>query len=133
MLRPADLSCGLDSALLRLAKRTSGSFDVHLDAADIEVDPETADALYRIAQEAVHNALRHSGGRQVRIQLRRRPQVLQLAIEDDGVGYDSKTVSAGLGLVGMRDRAAALGGALDIGARPGGGTRVQVEVPWPRD
>ena len=132
VLRPADLSFGLDNALLRLAQRTSGSLDVHLDAADIEVDPEVADGLYRIAQEAVHNALRHSGGRSVHIQLRRTPAALLLAIEDDGVGFDQTSSPGGLGLAGMRDRAAALGGNLDIGARPGGGTRVQVEVPWQR-
>jgi two-component system NarL family sensor kinase len=131
VLRPADLSCGLGNALRRLAQRTSGNLEVQLEAAEVEVDPATAEPLYRIAQEAVHNALRHSGGRRVQIRLSRAPAALTLTVQDDGCGFDPTDTVGGLGLAGMRDRAAALGGRLTIDRSPDGGTLVDVELPWP--
>jgi two-component system NarL family sensor kinase len=131
VLRPADLSCGLGNALRRLAQRTSGSLEVQLEAAEVEVEPAIADPLYRIAQEAVHNALRHSGGRRVQLRLSRAPTALTLTVQDDGVGFDPADTVGGLGLAGIRDRAADLGGRLAIDRSPDGGTRVEVEVPWP--
>ncbi|MFI7100149.1 GAF domain-containing sensor histidine kinase [Streptomyces sp. NPDC050161] len=90
------------------------------------------EALLRVAQEALHNALRHSGAAQVDVTLVRHGQGALLRVADDGRGFDTGTVRrAGrhLGLVSMRDRAAGVGGKLTVESEPGKGTAVEMEVP----
>ncbi|MEU6808630.1 GAF domain-containing sensor histidine kinase [Streptomyces sp. NPDC046831] len=90
------------------------------------------EALLRVAQEALHNALRHSGGRHVDVTLDRRGCGAVLRVADDGAGFDPGTVSrAGrhLGLVSMRDRASGVGGSLTVESAPGKGTTIEMEVP----
>ena len=90
------------------------------------------EALLRIAQEALHNALRHAGASQVDVELVRRGRSTLLTISDDGRGFDPDTVRrAGrhLGLVSMRDRAAGIGGRLTVTSSPGRGTTIETEVP----
>ena len=91
-------------------------------------------AVLRVAQEALHNALRHSGARTVRVVLGPGPdgRGALLTVSDDGRGFVPEEVRrAGrhLGLVSMRDRAAGVGGALRIESSPGRGTVVELEVP----
>jgi signal transduction histidine kinase len=98
--------------------------------ADIRVAPEIEATLYRIAQEALNNVARHAHARSVNVVLEGRERSLSLAIEDDGVGFDPSTMSnTMIGLVGMRERAAVVGGSLDIEPTPGGGTTVLARVP----
>jgi len=135
VLRPAELGGGLRAALVRLAHRTAPSLTVHLDieAPDPE-DAEIAELLYKAAQEAVHNALRHARAQTAWVRMRRKGGRLELGVADDGVGFPGapeRSVGAGLGLSGTRERARALGGELHVGARPGGGADVFVELPWP--
>ncbi|MFF0205122.1 GAF domain-containing sensor histidine kinase [Streptomyces sp. NPDC005017] len=90
------------------------------------------EALLRVAQEALHNALRHSGAEHVGITLDRRGGGAVLRVTDDGSGFDPRTVRrAGrhLGLVSMRDRASGVGGGLSVESAPGKGTTVEMEVP----
>ncbi|MCB5907348.1 GAF domain-containing sensor histidine kinase [Streptomyces pinistramenti] len=90
------------------------------------------EALLRVAQEALHNALRHSGAERVDVTLTRHGQGALLRIADDGCGFDTGTVRrAGrhLGLVSMRDRAGGVGGKLTVDSEPGKGTAVEMEVP----
>ncbi|MEU9114234.1 GAF domain-containing sensor histidine kinase [Streptomyces sp. NPDC048483] len=90
------------------------------------------EALLRVAQEALHNALRHSGAGQVEVTLTRRGQGALLRVADDGRGFDTGLVRrAGrhLGLVSMRDRAGGVGGRLRVESEPGKGTAVEMEVP----
>ncbi|MCX2182923.1 GAF domain-containing sensor histidine kinase [Streptomyces sp. SKN60] len=91
------------------------------------------EALLRVAQEALHNALRHSGADRVTVALTRSgPGGARLTVTDDGKGFEPSTVrSAGrhLGLVSMRDRAAGVGGALTVTSAPGRGTVIEMEVP----
>ncbi|GAB4533412.1 MAG: hypothetical protein Fur0018_22740 [Anaerolineales bacterium] len=83
-------------------------------------------ALYRIAQEALENIVRHARARQVTISLRA-DDGLGLEIVDDGVGFARDAIPAGrFGLAGMRERAAAAGAALDVDSRPGDGTRIRL-------
>jgi len=133
VMRPADLSAGLHAALTRLARRTGAALPVQLEAAKLEPDPDVAEALYRIAQEAAHNALRHSGASSLWIRLEGAGHRLRLTVEDDGVGFGpdpDARLGQGFGLAGMRDRAAAAGGDLRLGERAGGGARIEVDVPW---
>jgi signal transduction histidine kinase len=109
-------------------------------AVDLTVDgderplPPTVDvSAYRIVQEALTNTLKHSGAARATVQLRYRPRDLELEIRDDGAERSGAATrrSGGLGLIGMRERAALLGGSLDAGPAPGGGFRVQVQLPTP--
>lgn len=93
-------------------------------------------ALFRIVQEAVSNAGKYARARQVDIRLKFEDTRIQIKVQDDGIGFDAegamklKDGMRGLGLLGMRERAALLGGTLAIDSSLGHGTRVSVEVPW---
>ncbi|MFI9201027.1 GAF domain-containing sensor histidine kinase [Streptomyces sp. NPDC053048] len=90
------------------------------------------EALLRVAQEALHNALRHSGASCVEVTLARAGQGATLRVSDDGHGFDPSAVrQAGrhLGLVSMRDRADGVGGKLTVDSAPGKGTTIEMEVP----
>lgn len=96
--------------------------------------PEIATVLYRVAQEALTNIVKHAAARQVSIILEERAGRVRLIIEDDGKGFnpEAKTQPAGLGqlgLVGMQERIALVGGALTIELAPGQGTTIFVRVP----
>ncbi|KAB1987381.1 GAF domain-containing sensor histidine kinase [Streptomyces triticiradicis] len=90
------------------------------------------EAVLRVSQEALHNALRHSGAVRVDVTLDRRGPGAVLCVRDDGRGFDpAATRSAGrhLGLVSMRDRASGVGGTLTVESAPGKGTVIEMEVP----
>ncbi|MFF9483173.1 GAF domain-containing sensor histidine kinase [Streptomyces sp. NPDC014733] len=90
------------------------------------------EALLRVAQEALHNALRHSGAGRVDVTLARHGQGALLRVADDGCGFDPgavRTAGRHLGLVSMRDRANGVGGVLTVKSEPGQGTAVEMEVP----
>jgi signal transduction histidine kinase len=90
------------------------------------------EATLRVAQEALHNALRHADATQVDVDLTRRGQGTVLRVTDDGGGFDPRAVRrAGrhLGLVSMRDRAGSVGGKLTVDSAPGKGTTIEMEVP----
>jgi signal transduction histidine kinase len=87
-------------------------------------------AAYRIVQESLTNALRHAGpAARATVRLTYRADALEIAVEDDGLGSTALNDSPGHGLVGMRERAAGLGGTLDAGAVAGGGFRVRAVLP----
>jgi PAS domain S-box-containing protein len=91
---------------------------------------EIEEVLYRIAQEALHNVVKHAAARQVRLDIGARDGGVSLRIEDDGKGFDPATVPDGhLGLAGMRARAERLGASFVCRSRPGGGTTIEVTVP----
>ena len=86
--------------------------------------------LSRVLQEALTNARRHSGARSVEVRLRTEGEALVAGVIDDGRGFDRGSVRAGVGLSAMRERAAGLGGSIEIDSRPGAGTKVEVRVPF---
>ena len=83
---------------------------------------------FRVLQESLTNAIRHSEAREIRVSLAREGESIVLEIEDDGVGLDLDAPVAGHGLESMRERASAIGAELEI-ARPARGTRVRLVVP----
>jgi PAS domain S-box-containing protein len=91
--------------------------------------------LLRIGQEALTNALRHAKAAEIRVTLTCGDDRIELAVEDDGVGFDAAlpTHGQGLGLLGMQERADSLGGKLTVASTPGEGTRVRVLVPLTPD
>ena len=85
--------------------------------------------LYRIAQEALNNAIKHGRADNISVCLRGTQDSVQLSVHDNGVGFDARTAPAGLGLISMTERVEHVGGALQIRSEPGGGTQVDVSVP----
>ena len=89
-------------------------------------------ALYRIAQEALSNAVRHSGAQRATIRLRRNPAEVELTVIDDGRGFDvgaARAEGRGLGLFGMEERAFYVGGSVEIESARGRGTELRARVP----
>jgi signal transduction histidine kinase len=92
-------------------------------------------ALFRILQEALNNTLRHANATRVDVVLDRKSDEVRLIVEDNGQGFQTEAVQnrrvgeRGLGLLGMRERATAVGGALAIESEPGKGTSVYVQIP----
>jgi PAS domain S-box-containing protein len=135
-LRPAALDdLGLKAVLENYVSEWSRHSNVrarfHAEGlGDERVAPEIEVTLYRIAQEALTNVARHARARSVEVVLERRHRTLSLVIEDDGVGFDTSTMSnTMIGLIGMRERTAVVGGTLDIQPTPRGGTTVLARVP----
>ena len=91
---------------------------------------EVEEVVYRIAQEALHNVVKHAAARQVELTLDRRNDGLLLRLRDDGKGFDAAAVPEGhLGLAGMRARAEKIGASLTVTSRTGAGTTIEVVVP----
>jgi signal transduction histidine kinase len=93
------------------------------------VRPEIATPLYRIAEEALRNAVQHAGQAQVTIDVKGSEAGLRLAIADSGCGFNLAETRSGLGLIGMEERAREVGATFRIESKPGAGTRVIVELP----
>jgi len=100
---------------------------------DLRVPPEVALCTYRVVQESLNNACRHSGAREMRVVLEREVNCLLLMVYDDGKGFaQAKAASAGGGgLAGMRERAHLAGGTLELRSEPMQGTRITLRVPLP--
>ncbi len=140
-LRPRALDdFGLEAALQSYAEewaRHSGiAVDLHARGPSTRLPPSAESAVYRIVQEALTNVARHSGAARAGVVLERRDGYIHLVVEDDGRGFDPERVAMPdadrlrrLGLVGMRERAALVGGTMDIESAPGKGTSVFVRFP----
>lgn len=126
---------GLSAALRDLSVTTSRLTGINIevdDPGEVHLDsPETAMHLYRIAQEAVANAVRHAQATFVRIKIHLDEQFLSLIIEDDGCGLGGRgaRASEGMGLRTMRYRAQVIGASLFMEPRLGGGTRIRCMMP----
>ncbi len=136
-LRPELLEqYGLTGLLARHVESVQGRgpLDFNLEiGGEPELPLGSKEALYRIAQEALQNAVKHSGAQQVTLRLQQDLTQVFLEVKDDGVGFDPMIPSPGqLGLLSMRERAAKLGGKLEIVSGYGHGTQVQIQVPLPR-
>lgn len=142
-LRPPALDeLGLVAALEDLVSETEERSKLELrfegfgQVEEHELDTERAVQLYRIAQEALTNVLRHAGAARCTIRIARDADELHLSVEDDGVGIDPEQAfgrSEGTGLVGMRERARSIDGELIVRPREEGGTCVTAIVPLHTD
>ena len=126
-------SVGLVGAVRALAEEASARGGLRLELAlpegDVELDEDDAQALYRVAQEALENVVRHADARRVSVSLLRDGPVSTLVVADDGRGFDLAPCASGCwGLAGMRERAEARGAALDVESRPGAGTIVRLRL-----
>ena len=136
-LRPASLAAeGLPQALRKHAdvlRRVSGVAIELRVAGPPPLGAEASGEVFRIAQEALQNALRHAAAGHIRVELGAESGRLVLTVADDGTGFDTAAIAAvrgrRLGLTSMEERATGLGGRLAIASRPGAGTTVRLEVP----
>jgi signal transduction histidine kinase len=140
-LRPPILEAeGLVAALQARLQAVEGraglkaSLQVHTEDETLmpeRLPAEIEDGLYRIAQEALNNALKHAQAHTLTVSLSLAREAVSLEITDDGAGFDLQTAreQGGLGLAAMDERAQELGGRLAVTSRPGAGTRVRVDVP----
>jgi signal transduction histidine kinase len=132
-LRPGDLSTvSLSAAIADHARiLTYGKpMTLALDLAEGNLVAEWAKRdVYRVAQEAIANAVRHAAPARIAVRLSRHDGRTVLEVDDDGAGFDSGATHLGGGITGMRERAAALGADLQITSAPGHGTRVRLEIP----
>ena len=136
-LRPASLdTIGLEAALQALGKQ-------HQQAAGMEVNcefvlpreeeqrptPVIETAVYRMVQEALNNVSKHSMAQRADLSVRAGRGSIEIEVRDNGVGFEPSLVREGFGLVGMRERAALLGGVLDVKSTRGAGSVVRAEIP----
>ncbi|HSJ57558.1 MAG TPA: GAF domain-containing protein [Anaerolineae bacterium] len=129
VLQSEGLAAAIQTRLEAVESRVGLETSFHYDGNG-HLSPEVEDGLYRIAQEALNNALKHAQAHSVAVQLCHEGGTAILEITDDGLGFDraAATGRAGFGLQTMEERAARLGGRLTIDSTPGQGTRVRVEV-----
>lgn len=134
-LRPPELErLGLVPALRRLADDISVpdlTVDLLEEIGDIRLEPESEAVVYRVVQEAVHNAQKHAGASAISILLQRHDGQLTTLVEDNGRGFDPVAIphGRGLGLIGMRERAELVRGSLVVESATDAGTRVRLLVP----
>jgi PAS domain S-box-containing protein len=136
-LRPSMLDdLGLEPALRSLLDRQGrlASVAVRFSAENMppDLDPEIQTTCFRIAQEAITNAVRHAKATQIDVNLGRENGNLRLVIHDNGVGFDVEAAQAqavGLGLIGIKERVALVGGRVRIISSPGEGTEIEIVLP----
>jgi PAS domain S-box-containing protein len=129
-------SSGLLASLQNLVAETRHFFNItclfHCRDSELKVDARTGLALYRIAQEAIHNAVTHGAARQIDIELAVDAGFLCLRIRDDGIGFQTQTQNqSGMGLRVMGYRTRSIGAMLHIHSQPDQGTEIRCEVPFP--
>lgn len=135
LLRPSMLDdLGLVPALrwqAREISRNSGlRVDIAADESCDELPDEYKTCIYRLVQEALNNVARHARAQVVRINVKKASESLFLTIQDDGVGFNPS--ESGLGLLGMQERIANLGGAFRVDSRPGKGTLLAISLQMPK-
>jgi len=123
---------GLQAALKALCRDTARQHHIVVDfqANDTDgVPQEISLCAFRVAQEALNNAVRHGRAQQIEVAIQKLGNVLRVSISDTGIGFDPAVLSDGLGLISMQERLRMLGGQLVIKSKPGNGTEIGAEVP----
>jgi signal transduction histidine kinase len=133
-LHPSHLRLfGLTGALRTLARQLSTdtvSVGFSHEAMPASLSEELTVCLYRIAQEALNNAITHGRADTISVSLQGTPGSVHMSITDNGVGFDAQTAPAGVGLISMTERVEHVGGSFQIRSQPGGGTHVDVRIPF---
>ncbi len=133
VLRPGAGDASLETLVRRLAERLGSALEVSLEIEPVTLDEPRSLALYRVAQEATHNVLRHASARRLWLRLSVGNGHVTLRVLDDGIGLPDEAerrARGGMGLSSMRRRLEGVGGSLTLSARSGGGTVLEARVPW---
>lgn len=131
MLDDLGLNAAIDALAQDVGRRTGLKVSVRLGTDDPPVSDSAAIALYRMVQEALTNVSRHAQAHAVQVELQQRGAGLVLTVRDDGVGFSERALQHEnrYGLLGIRERALALGGRLEVDNPAGGGARITVHLP----
>ena len=132
VLKHAGLAAALDDHCASVSRAHALAVTCTADGDFESIRPETALSLYRIAQEALHNVIKHANARQVEVRLFRSSDTAELAIVDDGKGFDvaeTRKSRKGLGLVSINERVRLAGGTLSVMTEWNKGTRIRVRLP----
>jgi signal transduction histidine kinase len=127
--QPAALRNALAALVRDFNQRQPAGATLELEGELDDLPPDAALALLRCAQEGLTNVCRHSGAGEVWLRLCRWPNMVRLSVEDSGGAPSATSPGCGLGLGGLRERAALLGGTLDAAPRPQGGWSLAIELP----
>ncbi len=137
-LRPAMLELGIVSAidwqLQRLVENTDITYDFDAPNKNIPLTPDASIAVFRIVQEALTNVAKHARATRVKVKIIQDQGTLLVSIEDNGQGLEpegKKKTGRGFGMLGMTERAATLGGELNVGPAKRGGTELSLRIPLP--
>ncbi len=128
---------GIAAAAKNFCKEFSEHEKLEIDFNSVDIPPAVPDnislCLFRVLQEALHNAAKHSGVSHLEVNMRGASSEIQLTIRDRGVGFDPEddTKRRGLGLISIRERVGLVGGTFSILSRPQSGTEIRVRVPLP--
>ena len=134
-LHPTELDdLGLENALRAYCEQFSSDNGIHVDftaSKTPNVSREVASALYKVAQEGLRNAAKHSKTKRAKVILDTKDSTVRLRVEDSGAGFNIKSLpaSAGLGIASMRERVELVNGKFMVRSEPGKGTQVGVEIP----
>jgi len=136
-LHPSQLEyLGIVSAMRNFCREfcCGQSFEIDFEGQELAhpVSSEVALCLFRILQEALHNAAKHAQVRKLKVMVGESISALNLAVSDKGAGFDVQAAlnKGGLGLISMQERARLVNGTIEIESRPGGGTSIHVHVPF---
>jgi signal transduction histidine kinase len=119
------------SALVERVSAAGLPVELHSSLPPGGLPPGLDLAVYRVVQEGLTNVLRHAGGAPAVVRISGRLEQLVITVSDDGSGTGGGGAEPGRGLLGLRERAALYGGAVDAGPRPGGGWRLRATIPLP--
>jgi signal transduction histidine kinase len=122
------------SSLCReLSEQQKVKIDFQHSSVPHELPHEISLCLFRVMQESLFNAVKHSGARQFQVELRGVPEEIQLTVRDSGLGFDAETAmnGHGLGLISMQERLHLVKGSFSIESRPAVGTTIRARVPLP--
>jgi len=123
---------GLEQVGELVASLRAGGLETRLEVEPMDLPPGIALAVYRIVQQSLTNVLKHAGAdAKASVTITRSGGTVRVSVHDDGAGPSGPASSTAHGIVGMRERAAAYGGTLRTGARPGGGFEVEASIPLP--
>lgn len=126
---------GLEATLKNLCLSIARQHQIAVQFQSCAVKGLPADVnlcLFRVAQEALNNAVRHGKAKEIDLSLQMAGNSLSMKVIDDGEGFDPTTLSSGLGLMSMQERVRFLGGKVSVESRPGAGTQVRAELPLPK-
>lgn len=129
MLDALGLAAAVEHHAGQFSERTGVPCRLALDREEFEVNDRVATAAFRIVQEALTNVARHAGARNAWVSIVQETAVLAVEVRDDGVGFVEEAGRRTHGLLGMRERAKALGGDVTIESKPGHGTRIRARLP----
>jgi signal transduction histidine kinase len=123
---------GIKSWCNEFSERQGIQVEVKTPEAKISLPPEVGLCLFRVLQEAVHNAVKHSGVKRIRVQIQERSNEVHLIVSDSGKGFgvEAAKQGRGLGLTSMQERVRLVNGTITIESKPMGGTAICVRVPF---